>query len=668
LRYRFEPNQSYHYDLKGEVDFGERVMVTAARCSYSTSTPKESPATPKEPFEVTGTAFVVHTDGYLMTCAHVIEDGERIEVTLGGKKYAAQAVESDDVLDIALLKIEARGLAAVPLANSDSVQVGQEVRAIGFPLSEVLGSSLKATRGTVSGIDTIDGGKRFQIDASVNGGNSGGPLVTEGGQVVGVVNAKLTGSAISNVGFAVPVNFAKRMLSGQNVKFTAGTADQKLEGPALFQKVQPSVALVSVTLDRAAAAGVQTLRASGYASTSERAKSGQRPASPTSASFGSGKPVEIQIDSRGQVLDLSGETPKMAMAGPVPLVIFEPLPADSRTKWSTHREYTMEIESGDDKPTADRDIPFGPRGFGPGGFDRDRFGPGGFGRGPIGPRFGGGAGRSQQPAAKQVRKLPAVEDTNYTIEDRSGDLVTIVKRFEMKAQETGGKMALAMTGEGKLTFHAKLGLPKQMDYRGTIEVSQGNVSVKFPFTLTYEQTDGKPPAAPPAVANGAPPAAATPTPSTPEQPARPAPAAPDKAFVPVASRAGKLAVRASGIEGKKTPDLAFDGDKTTAWGAGGWPVQWIEADLMKASSLAAIKLTVAQLPASETEHEIWISEAPLGAERSGGKLIHTFRGSTKTDDVLQFEFPANTTARYVQIRTIKSRSWVAWLEIDIRVQ
>ena len=150
------------------------------------------------------------------------------------------------------------------MANSDGVQVGQEVRAIGYPLSDVLGSSLKATRGTISGIDAVDGGKRFQIDASVNGGNSGGPLVTEGGQVVGVVNAKLTGSAISNVGFAVPVNFAKRMLTGRNVKFTGGGAEQKLEGPALFQKAQPSVALVTVTLDGAAVAGLQTLLASGH--------------------------------------------------------------------------------------------------------------------------------------------------------------------------------------------------------------------------------------------------------------------------------------------------------------------------------------------------------------------------------------------------------------------
>ena len=71
---------------------------------------------------------------------------------------------------------------------------------------------------------------------------------------------------------------------------------------------------------------------------------------------------------------------------------------------------------------------------------------------------------------------------------------------------------------------------------------------------------------------------------------------------------------------------------------------------MKVSSLTSIKLTVAQIPASETEHEIWISDSPLGAERFGGVLIHTFRGATKTDDLLEFKFPTGTEARYVQIR------------------
>ena len=259
------------------------------------------------------------------------------------------------------------------------------------------------------------------------------------------------------------------------------------------------------------------------------------------------------------------------------------------------------------------------------------------------------------------------EDTHYTLEDRSGDLVTIVKKYEMKAQEPGGKMSLKMSGQGKLTFDAKVGLPEKMDYQGTIEISQGNVSVKFPVTLAYEQTDGKTSPEPAAVVGTLPPAPAL-SPRPRRVALRRVPrgrlCGPDKEFVPVASQGGKLAVRASGIEGNKTPDLAFDGDKKTAWGAGGWPVQWIEADLLNRPA-TAIKLTVAQLPASETEHEVWISEEPRAASEPMASSF-TASGATKTDDLLEFTFPANTTASYVQIRSLKSQSWVAWPEIDIQ--
>jgi hypothetical protein len=126
------------------------------------------------------------------------------------------------------------------------------------------------------------------------------------------------------------------------------------------------------------------------------------------------------------------------------------------------------------------------------------------------------------------------------------------------------------------------------------------------------------------------------------------------------------AVRASNSYRDATPDRAFDGDPKSVWAAGGWPLHWIEADLRQSTALASIKLHVDQSPACETEHEVWVSEQPLGAERPEGKLIHTFKGKTQKGDVLEFQFPPATTARYVQVRTTKSRSWVAWSEIEIQ--
>ena len=122
--------------------------------------------------------------------------------------------------------------------------------------------------------------------------------------------------------------------------------------------------------------------------------------------------MQVEVDNRGQVEGISDNPPTMIMAGPVPSVIFEPLPSDSRTQWNTHHEYTMQIESGgEEKKEPER--PFAAGGFGPDGF-RERFGPSGFGGGSFGPRpesahrtSAQGATRPQQTTPSRSRSSPS---------------------------------------------------------------------------------------------------------------------------------------------------------------------------------------------------------------------------------------------------------------------
>jgi len=193
-----------------------------------------------------GTGFVVHADGYLLTCFHVVKGAKRVQVTVGGASYDAAVLSTDEARDLALLQIPAKGLTALPLANSNAVEVGQEVRACGYPLAGMLGADLKVTRGTIAGVSVKEAQRIFQIDAAVNPGNSGGPLVNESGEAVGVINAKLAGTIVDAIGFAVPVNYAKPLLRDEGVDYTPGTATAKLDGPALVKKVTPSMALLRV--------------------------------------------------------------------------------------------------------------------------------------------------------------------------------------------------------------------------------------------------------------------------------------------------------------------------------------------------------------------------------------------------------------------------------------
>ena len=161
-----------------------------------------------------GSGFIFSDDGYILTNYHVIEDSDSIKVsTYDGGSYDAQLIGYDESNDIAVLKIEAQGLSPVVLGDSDNLNVGDSVVAIGNPLGEL---TFSLTSGVVSALDrqvtlssnvTMD---LIQTDCAINSGNSGGPLFNLYGEVIGITNAKYSssgsGASIDNIGFAIPIN------------------------------------------------------------------------------------------------------------------------------------------------------------------------------------------------------------------------------------------------------------------------------------------------------------------------------------------------------------------------------------------------------------------------------------------------------------------------------
>jgi len=165
-----------------------------------------------------GSGFVLNKEGLILTNNHVIENGQRVEVTLYDKhKYKASVVTVDKGHDLALLKIDAPDLVPATLAESSSgLTVGQRVYAIGNPF----GLSGTMTRGIISAIRSIRGPENnpiedaIQTDASVNPGNSGGPLLNSRGEVIGITTMIASNGAdqSSGIGFAIPINTAKAVL------------------------------------------------------------------------------------------------------------------------------------------------------------------------------------------------------------------------------------------------------------------------------------------------------------------------------------------------------------------------------------------------------------------------------------------------------------------------
>ena len=207
-----------------------------------------------------GSGVIVDSKGYILTNYHVIERASVIKITLEDQtEYDARIVGTDPETDVALLKIDAeRSLSAAILGNSEHVEVGEWVMAIGSPfgLSHTVTVGVVSAKGRVIGTGPFD--DYIQTDAYINVGNSGGPMVNARGEVVGLNTAIVAESL--GVGFAIPINIAKAILPDLRIYGSARRGWVGLN----FEKVTPTVAR-TLSLPRGQGALVSEVSSSGPA-------------------------------------------------------------------------------------------------------------------------------------------------------------------------------------------------------------------------------------------------------------------------------------------------------------------------------------------------------------------------------------------------------------------
>lgn len=182
----------------------------------------------------TGSGVIATESGYIITNHHVIDDSQRLYVTLyDGTICEAKKIWSDAALDLAVIRVYGKTLSAAPLGSIDSLRVGESVAAIGNPLGMQFERSV--TKGIVSAMGrsiSVVGGARMddliQTDASINAGNSGGPLVNMRGEVIGINTVKVEGA--EGMGFAVPIDICAVVISMIESRGAFETPDIGLEG------------------------------------------------------------------------------------------------------------------------------------------------------------------------------------------------------------------------------------------------------------------------------------------------------------------------------------------------------------------------------------------------------------------------------------------------------
>ena len=163
-----------------------------------------------------GSGVIISNDGYILTNNHVVSSAKDISIRLhDGTEYTAKIVGTDSKTDIAILKVDAKNLKPVTIGDSDQLVVGDVAVVIGNPLGELGGT---VTNGIISALEreiTLDGSKMnlIQTNAAINPGNSGGGLFNGKGELVGIVIAKSSGLAVEGLGFAIPINDVKNVIS-----------------------------------------------------------------------------------------------------------------------------------------------------------------------------------------------------------------------------------------------------------------------------------------------------------------------------------------------------------------------------------------------------------------------------------------------------------------------
>lgn len=492
LRYRWQPDRAYVYSVSVDIDQDQdRVVTLAGDLAWSVTPPRSETVPADEESRATGTAFVVHPDGYLLTCHHVTNGAVSIEVAIGGQSYQASLIVDDAEHDLALIRIDAKSLPVLPLADSQAVEQGEEVRAIGFPLSSILGENIKATRGTIAGINQEDANTIFQIDAAINPGNSGGPLVNEQGEVVGVIFAKLVDNVASSVGFATPINDAKSLLASQSISFTTGTSKERLTGPALIKRVAAATALVTVQSNGAIPAqrGRVSIGCEGTLQPRSWRRSGQPGDSldqlswnrPLSFSTSQGDTAgRIETDSMGRILGSTGQGYLPNFLGQAVRLIVDSLPMGRQRNWSVSYPTTLTVQQ--ERNSDDHTLwgmRFGPRRFGPGV--------------PFGPRPFGPPGFGDSRPEPTVKSYPGIVQIHYELKQLVDQMQTIHKTYELKTNEVVGTgPRIHLKADGNIVINTATGLPHELELSAQLIENEADKPSTTPMKLKYKFVEERP--------------------------------------------------------------------------------------------------------------------------------------------------------------------------------
>ncbi len=480
VAYGFQPDAEYGVDFEMT---NEKADANTTRVSGRT-TYRLSKKNPRDLIKIddleigtsTGTGFVIHPQGAILTCAHVVESAGKVTVQLGKKEYKAIVVAIDKSLDVAIIRIDPAeiqdNLKHLQFAESP-IETGDDIRALGYPLTDILGESLKTTSGRVVGKDAEEGAARLQIDAVLNPGNSGGPVLNQSGQIVGMANSMISGSGISNLGFALHHEELEQFLVKEKVAFSSHESTTLISTKDLLNETEGTVVLI-----KAEPSLEKHFGSAKTISYSTRFSIKKQTAGPFPTIGGSKNKTEsgnLVLDGNGDMLFASGELSLPWMMGPAATIGIYSLPKNGKQSWTESSIIQIERTEKEEDSTDPLD---------PLGMMRERMGGAMFPRGRfpgIRDPFGG------RVTKEKVISSPAIETSKFQIVNETDSFIEIKRTLSintMKEKVAGSKVEV--NGSGNLIFDKQEQVFRKGKMKMALKIESSNVIYKMPFEFKFD--------------------------------------------------------------------------------------------------------------------------------------------------------------------------------------
>ncbi len=348
--YKWPQGKSYWYSVSFDADFlGKKELysgltilkIGSERSTYSF----KSEGHQQQGLRGTGTGFVVDPNGYIVTYKHVIDGASQIKARVNGTVYTAKLLAVHENEDLAILQVQGTHLPTLPIADSKLVDIAQTVRAIGYPITRILGNDdVKYTSGTIAGKIYLKGdnkSKRFHLDCVVNPGNSGGPLFNDKGEVIGVTDSKIVKKAVSQVSFAIPTELVEGLLKKHNVSYQKTASQKKILPVDLVKKVKSAIVYLEVTME-SKKKGRSFEIAYNTEIRLDKKQNGTQGKSNSSATKIMSEQGKMLVSEFGSVHDYQGKKALPYFFGRIGTMMIEDLPNHKMNEWNSKKAILVE--------------------------------------------------------------------------------------------------------------------------------------------------------------------------------------------------------------------------------------------------------------------------------------------------------------------------------------